>query len=137
MADTKINAGWKEGSGALGAQGRNSLPGESCYAWRAFPDIPWESDSGVPVPDLGSSKLWKSPVADLRNLQWQEGNWVEIKVDAIEMLNKARISKIPVFTLGLWGTSGNGYYAINSRESGHEPELVLTLEESKDGALSK
>lgn len=131
MAQTKNNTKWGEGSGALGVKGQNSTPGEACYGWSAFPDVLWEDSSGKQVRDLGDPQLWGAPFASLRNIQWKEDNWVELSVSAVPLLEKIRESETPIFTIGLWGTSGNGLYAIGSKESGNAPELILTLEEPK------
>lgn len=129
MVPTKNNTAWGEGSGSMGVKGQNSVPGDANYGWSAFPDIMWESINGDAVQDLGDSQLWLSPIVTLRNLEWKEGTWIEVPFKSVEELENIRTSDAPIVTLGIWGTSGNGYYAIRSRESGHSPELVLTIEE--------
>ena len=134
LVQTTHNAAWGEGAGALGTKGQNSRPGEACYAWSAFPEVQWENASGQPVTSLGDSQLWGTPITARINLQWEKGEWVEIKVSDLQWIEAIRSSKNPTLTFGLWGTGGNGLYGISSKESGNAPELVQTLEEkAKDG----
>ena len=127
MVNGPRNSAWKEGTGALGTKGRNALPGEACYGWSAFPEVQWETASGDPVRDLGDARLWQAPIAS-RKFQWQEGEWIDIEIKDVRALEAMRASGDPTITFGLWGTSGNGIYAIGSRESGKSPELVLVLD---------
>ncbi len=127
LVQTEHNSAWREGSGALGTKGQNARPGDACYGWSAFPNVPWETMSGDAVTALSDSRLWGAPVASLDNLEWKENNWVEIKISNISLLEKIRESEHQTVTFGLWGTSGNGLYAISSKESGNAPELILTL----------
>jgi len=131
MVHTPGNSAWAEGSGALGSSGQNARPGESCYGWRAFPDRQWEDDAEKPVPDLGHARLWAQPVVSGKRLQWNDGAWIEIGITDAAMLEKIRTSSTPSVTLGMWGTSGSGLYAIRSKESGDAPELVLVIEEGR------
>lgn len=135
MVQTKRNAAWKEGRGALGAKGQNASEGESCYGWSAFPDTPWEYDVDKTVVDLADKRLWKQPLISAKKTAWVADEWVEITVSDLALLEAIRESDNPVLTLGLWGTAGREYYAIHSKESGKAPELVLTLEveEQKEG----
>ena len=131
MVQTAHNSAWEEGAGGtgtLGVKGRTALDGEATYACRAFPDVQWERESDKPVPDLGDDRLWETPLAILSGLEWKQNAWVEIKIDDVQFLEMLRTSENPILTLGLWGTSGNGLYAIKSKESGTAPELVLALD---------
>ena len=126
MVATERNAAWGEGRGNLGVRGQNSQPGDACYLRSAYPDTPWESASGTPLKTVADSALWESPIATLRRLRWEQ-QWVTIPLSASD-LEKARKSKIKIVTFGFWGTAGNGYYAIGSKESGYPAELRLTVE---------
>lgn len=128
MAATANNAAWGEGRGNLGARGRNARPGDSCYARSAFRDVHWESASGAPLQNLAASGLWRAPVATLNGLEWKS-DWVDIPIGNVALLEKTRTSKTPTVTFGIWGTAGNGLYAISSRESPWPAELHLTLKE--------
>jgi len=128
MVHTTHNATWREGAGSLGLKGQNAQSGESTYSRSAFPDIPWENAAGLPVTGLGDAGLWKAPAARLTNQIWREGQDVRIMLDAVALLEMCRTTKTPIVTFGLWGTQGNGYYGIASKESGNGPKLILTLE---------
>ena len=127
MLNTTHNVAWGEGSGNLGTGGQNAQPGESCYAYSAFRDVPWESATGEPLPWLGDSRLWSAPVATLNGLVWTEDRWVLIPIKDVALLEKMRKSKTPSITFGLWGTAGDGLYFISSKNSSWAPELHLTL----------
>ncbi len=129
MAHTKNNASWKEGSGALGVRGQNAGLGEATLCWSAFRDIPWESANEGALQSLLDSGLWKTPTAQLANLQWLESNWIKVPVTDCSMLEKIRKSDAKFITFGLWGVSGKGTYLISSKESGNAPQLVLTLKD--------
>ena len=129
MVSTTNNAAWGEGLGSLGAGGQNARPGESCYAYSAFRNVPWESADGKPVVNLGDAKLWGAPVAALNGLRWEEGRWVRIALSDVAVLETIRTSATPKVTFGLWGKAGNGLYFISSRNSLRAPELHLTLKE--------
>lgn len=131
MVQTKNNAAWAEGSGALGAKGQNARTGESCYGWSAFPDIQWESAKGKSVKGMGDDRLWAAPIMMEGRIEWKDAAWIEVPIQSVSWLEEIRMSKNPVLTLGLWGTSGKGLYALASKESGSAPELVLQLEEKK------
>ncbi len=128
MAATEQNAAWVEGLGSLGTAGQNARPGESCYSRLAFPDSLWEYDDGKTVTDLGDARLWKKALVTRKKLSWEEDAWVEIPITDLAMLEKARTAGPSMLTFGLWGTSGNGFYALSSKESGSAPELVLETE---------
>lgn len=132
MIYTEGNAAWIEGAGALGTKGQNAKPGESCYAWRAFPDSQWEKSSEEPVTDLGDAQLWGKPLVSGKRMPWEEGGWVEIEISNVALLEEIRSSTPCVVTLGLWGTSGNGLYGISSRESGNAPELVVVIKDAEE-----
>ena len=132
MVNTENNAGWVEGKGAFGNKGQYAQPGESCYLWRASPDALWESASGSTLEGMGDSKLWKSAVATLNHLEWAEGTLVKVPVIDIAFLEEVRESETPIVTFGLWGTAGNGFYQISSKESGKTPVLILTLKEDEE-----
>lgn len=136
MVQTTNNAAWKEGGGSLGAIGQNAQLGESCYGWCGYPDTQWEDASGAPVTDLGSPQLWGTPLVSNEAQSWEDGQWVEIPIKNIHLLETIRTSNDPILTLGLWGTSGSGMYAIASKESGNAPELVLVLQETKKRKLN-
>lgn len=128
MVQTAHNAVWEEGAGAAGVKGQLAQRGEATYGCRAFPDVQWERESGEALPDLNDDRLWETPFAMLSGLEWKQDAWIEIKVDDVQLLEMIRKSENPILTLGLWGTSGNGLYAIKSKESGTAPELVLVLD---------
>lgn len=129
MAHTTNNAAWGEGAGNVGMKGRLAAAGDACYSYSAFNATAWESPKGVPVADLGDGLLWGAPIATLNPLPWEEGRMVNIAVDHAALLEEARKSATPVFTFGMWGTSGNGIYLISSRSSSWPPVLVLSLKE--------
>lgn len=129
MVNTTNNVAWGEGAGNLGAGGQNSQPGESCYAYSAFRDVPWESIGGEPLADLGDAKLWGTPVAALNGLKWQENRWLRVPISNVTLLEKISQSSAPTITFGLWGKAGSGYYVISSKNSQWAPELHLTLKE--------
>lgn len=129
MVSTPVNDQWTEGTGALGAQGRNAQPGESTYSRCAYPDVPWETASDKAAASLGDSGLWRSPVARLKSEAWTEGEEIRLTLDAVSLLEQTRNSQIPIITFGLWGTAGKGYYTIMSKESGRGPQLILSLKE--------
>jgi hypothetical protein len=131
MAHTASNTKWLEGQGNLGANGQNSRPGDSCYAFCAFSNVPWESAAGDPMRDLGDSRLWLKPLAALNGLRWEEDRWIRVSVHNTGLLEKIRTSDYPVFTIGLWGNSGQGLYAISSRESSWAPVLELQLKQER------
>lgn len=137
MVQTERNTAWKEGRGALGARGENALEGESCYGHSAFPKIQWESARDKPVVDLAAASLWSKALVSAKPTEWKAEQWVEIKISDATWLEKIRTSEQPIVTFGIWGSSGKGYYTINSKESGKAPELVLTLEEEKEAEESK
>jgi hypothetical protein len=127
MANTTNNANWGEGKGSLGAGGQNARIGESCYARSAYRDVKWESASGTPLLNLGTSRLWQPAVANLKEVEWKE-EWISIPLSNEKLLEEIRGSKIPQITFGFWGSSGKGLYPIHSRESSFPPELHLVLE---------
>ena len=129
LVNTSNNVAWTEGVGNLGAGGQNARPGESCYAYSAFRDVPWESATGKPVVNLGDAKLWDSPVAVLNGLRWEEDRWIRIPVNDVAVLETIRTSETPTITFGFWGKAGNGLYLISSRNSQWAAELHLTLKE--------
>lgn len=132
MVNTRNNAAWGEGIGALGAKGQNARIGEACYARSAFRDVKWESATHAALQDLGDPTLWKAPVGKPMRLKWVVGQWVDVKVP-VELVEAVRNSDLQMLSFGLWGTAGNGLYYISSKESGHAPKLVLTLEEVEGG----
>ncbi len=131
IVNTAHNAAWGEGTGNLGAGGQNAQPGESCYGYSAFRDVPWESATGEPLSNLGDSKLWGAPVAALNGLKWEAARWVRVPIKDAALLEKIRISETPTITLGLWGKAGNGTYFISSKNSPWSPELQLTLKKDE------
>lgn len=130
MVNTANNTAWGEGRGNLGVQGQNSLSGEACYAFSAFRDVPWESAPGVPVVNLGDSKLWRSPFIVLKGITWEEGGWIHISIKDTALLEQVRNSKTPEVTFGVWGEAGNGLYYISSKDSNWPPVLLLNLKEN-------
>jgi hypothetical protein len=126
MVFTTNNAAWGEGRGNLGARGQNARLGDSCYAFSAYRDIPWESASGKKLKNIATSSLWKSPVATLNGIEWKK-EWVNIAIGSAGWLETIRKSDTPVVTFGIWGTSGNGLYSIASKESQWPAELHLVL----------
>lgn len=131
MAFTAGNAAWKEGGGSLGLTGRNARLGEATFSWRAFRDKPWEAADGSAVDHLMDSGVWKDPVFN-RQIQWLDGGWIRIPLTDMQLLETVRTSETPIFTLGLWGTSGNGFYLLGSKESARPPRLMLTLKKDKE-----
>lgn len=131
MVNTANNAAWGEGSGNLGTGGQNAQPGESCYAYSAFREVPWESASGKALANLSDPELWGNPIAAVNGFKWEATRWVRIPIKDAALLEKTRISETPTITLGLWGKAGNGFYFINSKNSQWPPELHLTLKENK------
>ncbi len=131
MVNTPHNVAWGEGGGALGAQGQNARLGEACYTYSSFRDIPWESEEGKPVAHLSDSNLWKSPVAVLDPLDWQEKGWISIPINDSTLLEDIRNSKMQTITFGLWGKKGKGLYLISSNNSPWPPELHLQLKEEE------
>ena len=129
MVKTANNMDWGEGRGNLGVQGQNSLPGEACYAFSAFRDVPWESAPGVPVVNLGDSKLWGSPFIVLKGITWKEGGWIHVSIKDTALLEQVRNSKTPEVTFGVWGDAGSGLYYISSKDSNWPPVLLLNLKE--------
>ena len=129
MVNTAFNATWIEGSGALGARGRNALVGEATFSRSAFPDVPWESADGDALTGLEDERLWMPPAARLNGISWKAGSAITMPLNAVPLLEKIRESETPIITFGLWGTSGNGHYTFSSKESGQGASLVLTLEE--------
>lgn len=137
MVQTERNAAWKEGRGSLGARGRNALEGESCYSHSVFPKVQWESAPDKPVVDLAAASLWSKALVSAKRMEWKAEQWIEIKISDAKWLEEIRTSEHPIVTFGIWGSSGNGYYTINAKESGKAPELVLTLEEEKEAEESE
>lgn len=127
MVHTKNNAAWNEGGGNFGTKGRIAVEGDSTFAWRSFNDLPWESAPGKGVILMSEASLWAPPTATLKKLPWKEGEWVKVPIKDIAMLEKIRESDSPIFTLGMWGTAGNGFYFISSKESAHASKLTLQL----------
>jgi hypothetical protein len=127
MVNTTNNTAWGEGKGFLGTSGQNAQKGESCYIRSAFRDTPWESATGKPLTNLSDPKLWGTPIAQLTQQYWEEGKWITIPIRDLALLKKIQTSTTPIFTLGIWGTEGNGLYFINSKESQWAPILKLTL----------
>jgi len=128
MVASTNNTAWGEGRGNLGARGQNARPGDSCYAFSAYRDAPWESASGRALQNLAAPGLWKPPVATLDGIEWK-GDWINVALNNAAWLEKARKSETPVVTFGIWGISGNGLYAIGSKESQWPAELRLVLKE--------
>jgi hypothetical protein len=131
MVNTANNVAWGEGTGNLGTGGQNSQLGESCYAFSAVRDVPWESATDEPLPNLGDPKLWGTPIAALNGLKWEAGRWVRVPIKDAVLLEKSRASDTTAITFGFWGKAGDGLYYISSNNSQWSPELHLTLKETK------
>ncbi|WP_372845902.1 hypothetical protein, partial [Pontiella sp.] len=129
MVQTPNNAAWGEGRGNLVAKGHPAQKGEATMSKSASFDVPWEAAPGKTVAVLSDSKLWLPPLAQAKNLAWTEGEWVKVPLKNTALLETIRTSEIPMLTLGLWGTSGRGFYYLYAKESGHSPKLVLQLKE--------
>lgn len=129
MVNTTNNAAWGEGSGNLGIQGQNARPGDSCYAFSAFREVPWESATGKALANLGAPELWGAPMAAVNGFQWKESRWVSLPITQVAVLEEIRGSQTPTITFGLWGKAGNGYYFISSKNSQWPAELHLLLKE--------
>ena len=130
MVNTINNAKWGEGKGNLGTSGQNSRPGDACYLRSAYPDTQWESARGTPLRTVTDSSLWLSPLVRSDAMEWKDA-WIVIPINDAALLERIRTSNIPQITFGFWGTSGNGIYALDSRESAYPAELHLIVEEKK------
>ena len=133
MVSHEDNEEWVEGVGNLGVLGQNARVGESTFQWRAFRDQPWKAEDGKELVNLMDSKLWKSPPMKLNKVEWTAGDWVTLPIVDVSMLEELRNSEGKVVTYGIWGTSGNGIYKLNSKESGEPARLVLKTKEAKKG----
>ena len=131
MVHTERNAVWKEGVGNLGVQGQNARPGESCFAFSAFRDVPWESSNGDALTGLSDSRLWETPVAGINGKNWQKNRWIRIPLNDAALLEGRRKDVNNTVTFGVWGTSGDGLYFISSNNSQWAPELHLQLNEGR------
>lgn len=131
MVSTTNNAAWVEGNGNVALKGNPAKVGESTFLKSSFSKNDWEYAPGRGVFSLADDKLWEQPIAQLKDVVWTEGNWVTIRVDAAQ-LETVRNSDLPVYTVGIWGTSGKGLYYISSKESGFSPKLVLQLKEEPE-----
>ena len=131
MTHTERNAVWKEGIGNLGVQGQNARLGESCFAFSAFRDVPWESSNGEALTGLNDAKLWETPAAGINGKIWQKDRWVRIPINDVSVLEGLRKDANSTITFGVWGTSGDGLYYISSNNSQWAPELHLELKESR------
>lgn len=131
MVSTEGNDAWEEGRGGHGILGHPAQEGESSYALRAVRSSPWEDASGNPVQHLSASGLWSKPLAKLSQVSWKHGEWVEIPLNSVHQLEELRTGERKQITLGVWGTSGNGFYLISSCQSDHDPELVLTVKQEQ------
>ena len=125
MVSTANNANWGEGRGTLGALGAVAMEGEACYLRSAYPAVSWEDASERALRSLGEGKLWGAPIATLSGVKWESGKTLIIAIPSA-LPEAARKGNPAIVTFGLWGTGGNGQYAIFSKESGSPPELVLT-----------
>lgn len=127
MAQTPNNAAWGEGHGNLAIKGHPAQVGDATFVFSSFNGVQWESAGGKSLTFISDSKLWKSPVADLKNLVWKENNWIKVPIDA-KLIEQIRTSQIPQLTLGIWGTGGGReFYYLRSKESNNSPKLVLEL----------
>ena len=131
MVSHEDNEKWIEGVGNLGVLGQNARVGEATFQWRAFRDLPWKTETGKEQANLMDSKLWKSPAMKLKQVEWTPGTWVKFPVTDVSMLEELRNSSVKSVTYGIWGTSGNGIYKINSKESGEAARLMLKTKEAK------
>ncbi len=129
MVYTSQNAGWKEGAGSRGAQGRNAMSGEATFSRCAYPDVAWERSVGVPSRGLDDSALWMTSIATTVPV-WKSAEVVRLKLNTVSWLEKIRSAQKPVATFGLWGSGGKGFYIIASKESGQAPVLVLVTEDA-------
>jgi len=127
MVRTPGNMKWQEGTGALGVQGRNARVGEATFRQRSFPEQFWEAASGRDVVNLMARPLWDRPLGNISGVRWKQGEWVTLPIRDIALLEQVRTSDVPMLTLGIWGTSGNGLYRISSKESGYAPRLILEV----------
>lgn len=131
MVSTSNNAAWVEGQGNVALKGNPAKVGDSTFLKSSFSVNSWESAPGRDVFSLADDKLWETPVARMKDVVWTEGNWVKIPINGAQ-LEKVRKADLKMLTLGIWGTSGKGFYYISSKESGHAPKLVLQLKEEKE-----
>lgn len=131
MVPGAANAAWGEGRGVLGMKGQNAMPGAACFAFSAFPDVPWKGAGGTALSGLNDAALWGVRLCGADGLFWKEGAWLSLPINNAAWLEKQRISNEKRVTLGLWGTAGNGFYQIYSKESGKGVQLILNVTEGK------
>lgn len=127
MAHNEQNGKWVEGAGNLGVQGRNARVGESTFQWRKFRDRQWLNAKERPVTNLMDNDLWEPAISKLSSVEWNEGEWITVKINDVSFLEEIRNHEVQMITFGLWGTGGNEVYRINTKESGHPAKLNLTV----------
>jgi hypothetical protein len=128
MVQTTLNAAWGEGQGNLAIKGHLAKEGEATPLYSSYPSAQWETAGGKSTFSLFEEKVWERPVFTMDDVVWTQGGLIKIPLEA-SMLEKIRNSDIQILTLGMWGTSGKGFYYIRSKESGDGPKLVLQLKE--------
>jgi len=131
MVQTTNNNAWGEGVGNLGVQGQKANTKESTFIFSAAHNTPWESSNGKTVSTITDASLWQTPVATFKNSSWKKDDVLRITLDP-KWLESIRNSNMKTITFGLWGSSGDGYYFLSSRESNFPPKLQLTLEKDKE-----
>ncbi|WP_372798969.1 hypothetical protein [Pontiella sp.] len=127
MVHNEQNASWAEGAGDLGVLGRNARIGEATFQWRAFRDRQWLDAKERPVTNLADAGLWKPALATRSAIPWISGEWVTVSINDAAFLEEIRNHEVPQVTFGLWGTSGDGIYRVNAKESGLPAKLNLTV----------
>jgi len=131
MAHNEKNGKWVEGQGNLGIRGQNAQIGEATFQWRAFRDRAWLSGENKNVRNLSDSKLWNE-LTSISSIDWRAGEWITVKMGNAAFLEDIRNHEIKTVTFGIWGTSGNGVYKLDSKESGHPAKLKLTVKPAPD-----
>jgi len=131
MVQTTNNNAWGEGIGSLGVQGQKARLGDANFVFSSARDKPWELADGKNASRLSDPALWSAPIATFNDYNWKKDEWLTISLDTkwIESIKK---SDMKIITFGIWGTSGDGYYFLASKESSSPPELRLIFEKDKE-----
>ena len=133
MVHNEKNGKWMEGAGNLGIRGQNAQIGESTFQWRAFRDRAWLDGDGRNARNLSDETLWRA-LTELPSVEWSAGSWIVIRIDDPAFLEEIRTHEMQTVTFGLWGTSGNGVYKVDSKESGQAAQLKLTVKPAEKAA---
>lgn len=136
MVLNEKNGTWVEGRGSSGIRGQVAELDEATYQWRAFRDRAWKNAEGRNVRNLRDEELWTT-LTSQSAVPWEAGKWITIPIENPAFLEAARNHEVQIVTFGLWGTSGNGVYKIDSKESGYAAKLSLTLKAAPESAPSE